>query len=166
MKQVYCGGTFTFDCRDAAYRRAAALDYRARLLGSVDLLLQKQEYVTLREHVRYIGPFYFETEGMQDADVVACEMNMIRTCTDAVFLLDEGNCPGTISELTLAAMSGKRIAIFYIRRPDDEETESSLHTPCWYPILLSGLLNSRTAVYPCLDYDDASEKIAAYVRAL
>lgn len=166
MKQVYCGGAFTFDCRDADYRHQAARDYRARLLGSIDLLLQKQEYVPLSEHVRYIGPFYFEAAGMQDADVVACEMNMIRTCTDAVFLLDDGNCPGTISELTLAAMTGKRIAIFYIRRPDDAETESSLHSPCWYPILLSGMLNSRTAVFSCRDYDDASEKIDAYVRAL
>lgn len=166
MKQVYCGGAFPFDCRDADFRHQAARDYRALLLGDAGQLLQRQKYVPLSETVRYIGPFYFETAGMQDVDIAACEMNMVRACTDAVFLLDDGNCPGTVSELTLAAMLGKRIAVFYIRRPDDEETESSLHSPCWYPILLSGLLNSQTRVFSCRDYDDAAKKIAAYVRGL
>jgi hypothetical protein len=87
---------------------------------------------------------------------------MVRNCTDAIFLLESAGCPGTVCELTAASMLGKRVHIFYLR--DEGETESLLHTPCWYPILHSLSVNENTSIYECKDLDDAVEKIVATVR--
>lgn len=165
MRQLYCGGAFPFDPRNDDYLQRAADDYRAILLGSRDLLLQRSPGVPLGAQVTYIGPFYFETPDMQDADVVRNEMEMISRCTDAIFLLDDAACPGTICELTAASMLHKRVHIFYLRRADDQETESTLHSPCWYPILHSGLINADTSVCACSDYPEAVRRIAGLVRS-
>ena len=52
--------------------------------------------------VTYVGPFYFETESMSAEDIILCEKKMIESCTDAVFLLNEASCPGTIAEMMYA----------------------------------------------------------------
>jgi hypothetical protein len=162
MKKLYCGGRFHFDYLLDGYRENAAKDYRAVLLGNVDSLLKRSGGVQIHENTEYIGPFYFETDGMQDRDIVQVEWEMVRNCTDAIFLLESADCPGTVCELTAASMLGKRVHIFYLR--DDRETESLLHTPCWYPLLHSISVNENTSLYECKDLDDAVERIVATVR--
>ncbi len=164
MRKLYCGGTFCFDYLNDDYLEHAAEDYRAILLGDRDLLLRKSEGVALSPGVTYIGPFYFEADGMTDEDIVRIESDMVRQCTDAVFLLDDASCPGTIGELTMASTMGKRVHIFYVRRPDTEETESRLHTPCWFPILLSRMINPETRLIECTGKEDAASKIVETVR--
>ena len=164
MKKIYCGGRFDFDYLKDGYKDAAAKDYRAVLLGDEELLLKRSASVKINEQTEYIGPFYFETDGMQDVDIVKSEWEMVKECTDAIFLLDEAACPGTVCELTAASMLGKRVHIFYIRKGDGEETESSLHTPCWYPIIHSLTVNENTSICECKDYEDAADKINALVR--
>lgn len=163
MKKIYCGGRFDFDYLKDGYKDAAAKDYRAVLLGSGNRLLERSNRVRISDGVEYIGPFYFETDGMQDIDIVANEWEMVKNCTDAIFLLDDACCPGTVCELTAASMLGKRVHIFYIRKGDGEETESSLHTPCWYPIIHSSVVNSKSCAYECKSYADAAAKISALV---
>ena len=162
MKKLYCGGRFHFDYLLDGYRENAAKDYRAILLGNVDSLLKRSSGVQIHENAEYIGPFYFETDGMQDRDIVQVEWEMVRNCTDAIFLLESADCPGTVCELTAASMLGKRVHIFYLR--DDRETESLLHTPCWYPLLHSISVNENTSLYECKNLDDAVERIVATVR--
>ena len=162
MKKIYCGGRFHFDYLLDGYREEAAKDYRAVLLGRVDHLLQRADGVRIRENAEYVGPFYFETDGMLDKDIVRTEWEMVQNCTDAIFLMETADCPGTVCELTAASMLGKRVHIFYLR--DDAETESMLRTPCWYPILHSISANENTSIYECENFDDAVQKIVATVR--
>ena len=157
MRKLYCGGRFHFDYLRDGYLEDAAKDYRARLLGDVAHLLQRSDGVQLHETVDYIGPFYFETDGMQDRDIVQVEWEMVQNCTDSIFLLETADCPGTVCELTAASLLGKRVHIFYLR--DNGETESLLHTPCWYPILHSVSVNENTRIYECESLEDAVEKI-------
>lgn len=165
MRTLYCGGTFNFDYQQADYRKQAASDYRAILLGSPDRLLHRSDGVEIHTGVEYIGPFYFESDGMVDRDIVQNEIDTVKRCTDAVFLLDKASCPGTICELTMASMLGKRVHLFYIRKSDDQETESDLHTPCWYPILHSSSINSNTHIYECRSKDDAVNKIRTLIQS-
>ena len=167
MNKLYCAGTFCFDFLDSNYREMAKKDYRSLVLGDSALLLQKSDYVLLNKKLKYIGPFYFESEGMVDELIVSYEVGMIRECTHAIFLLDEGCCPGTIAELILASELKKNVQIFYIRRGDSEETESKLHTPCWFPIIMSQQINhNNTKVVECKNYEEAIENILSYVRSL
>ncbi len=53
----------------------------------------------------------------------------------------------------------RSLNLFYVQRGDEDEIESALHTPCWYPILYSRLTNANTHLYRCKDYDDAVNKI-------
>ena len=159
MRKFYCGGSFGFDYLQPNYQEQAAADYRAILLGSADLLLQRSDGVLLNAETLYIGPFYIESDGMLDRDIVKSEMDMVKNCTDAIFLLDNACCPGTICELTMASMLGKRVHLFYLRKADDEETESSLHTPCWYPILHSSINNKNTRLCACGSLEDALDKM-------
>lgn len=165
MKLLYCGGTFGFDYQTADYREQAAGDYRAILLGSAERLLQRSDGVQLNAQTRYIGPFYFESDGMLDTDIVRNELEMVRQCTDAIFLLDQAGCPGTICELTMASILGKRVHLFFLRKGDDEETESTLHTPCWYPIVHSRIINDQTSVYECGSMEEAADKIRSLVHS-
>ncbi|MBR4823674.1 MAG: hypothetical protein IKZ86_02655 [Spirochaetaceae bacterium] len=164
--KLYCGGTFGFDFLESGYRQKAATDYRAVLLGSVDLLLEKHEYIPLSDNLQYIGPFYFEAKGMIDRDIVNAEVQMIKECTHAIFLLDNAACPGTIAELILASSLGKTVEIFYIKYSDEKETESELHSPCWFPILMSSIMNNSTHITGCSDYNAAVDKICSYVKKM
>ena len=84
---------------------------------------------------------------------------MIENCTDAVFVLDDAACPGTIAEIMYANQLQKTIHLFYIKHNDDEETESDLHTPCWYPLTFCQLTNTSTKLYECDDMKDAVRKV-------
>lgn len=165
MEYVYCGGRFHFDYLEAGFREKAALDYRAVLLRDVDLLLQNAGPVKLSEGLTYVGPFYFQTDGMLDRDIVAAEREQIRSCTTAVFLLDGGPCPGTIAELVCAASLGKTLRVCYLR--DERETESTLASPFWYPMLLCRELHpARVTLIPCADPAEARDQLLKFLRKL
>lgn len=165
MRKLYCGGSFCFDYQQTGYQEQVTADYRAMLLGSPDRLLRRSDAQQLTDSVLYIGPFYFESDGMIDRDIVQNEINMVSACTDAVFLLDKAGCPGTICELTMASMLGKNVHLFYLRKSDDQETESALHTPCWYPIIHSCLINKHSRIYECNSKEDAVNKICMLVQS-
>lgn len=164
VKKLYCAGTFCFDFLESDYKTKAKEDYRSHLLGSEEKLLQKSDHIKLNSNWLYIGPFYFETEGMIDELIVKTEIEMIKKCSHAIFLLDSGRCAGTIAELILAANLKKDISVFYVKKPDNEETESKLHSPCWFPIIMSKLNNKKTKIFSCTSYKDATEKIIKYVK--
>ena len=103
---------------------------------------------------------------MIDREIVTAELEMIKACTHAVFLLDGAACPGTVAEFTLAGSLGKCVEIFYIKHGDDEETESELHTPCWFPIIMSSIINEQTHCTSCADYKEAVSKIMDYVETV
>ena len=167
-RRVFCGGTFCFDYREDGYEDMATKDYRAVLLGSVDALLKPDgtDGVKLCDGVTYVGPFYFETESLKAEDIIRCEKEMIESCTDAVFVLDDAACPGTIAEVMYANSLGKRLHLFYIWHGNDEETESGLHTPCWYPILFCRMTNKDVNLYPCSSIEEAANKILSSVESL
>ena len=164
MIRLFCGGSFGFDCRDSGWREQAQSDWRAVLLGDVDRFLERSGEVVVLPGVSYVGPFYFESDGMLDHDIVAAELEMLRSCTDAVFLLSDGLCPGTVAELCAANHMGKRVHVFYLVAGEGDETESSLRTPCWYPIIQSQLLNPLTYVHPCASEAEAVEGIVRLVQ--
>ena len=126
MNRLYCAGKFNFDYLEKDYKSKAAEDYRAVILEDVDLLLKKHTFVPLSTNLQYIGPFYFEADDMDSNTIVSEEIKMINACTHAIFLLDDADCPGTISELILAGSLGKNIGIFYIRHSSNEETVAFL----------------------------------------
>jgi len=163
MKLIYCAGQFNFDYLNDDYYDKAKNDYRSILLGGADKLLQKSKVIKLTNNVSYIGPFYFESDGMIDKDIVKCEIDMIDKCTDTIFLLDNGCCPGTIAELILASTLRKDITIFYIKKSDNEETESMLHTPCWFPIIMSQIISDNVKLFCCDNYSDVTKMIKEYV---
>lgn len=165
-RKVFCGGTFCFDYREGGYEEIATMDYRAKLLGGINALLKPKEKdgVKLCDGVTYVGPFYFETESMKDEDIIRCEKEMIESCTDAIFLFDDATCPGTVAEVMYANSLRKTLHLFYVRHQEDEETESELHTPCWYPILFCQMTNKGVNLYPCPGVEDAVCKIQTFVK--
>ena len=158
MEKLYCGGKFHFDCMEEDYLENASKDYRAALLGDVNKLLRGSGSIRISDDISYIGPYYFETGNMIDSDIVRKEMQMIENCTCALFLLEDSSCPGTVSELIYAAALQKKICVVYVK--DENETESSLRSPCWYPIIQSRLINKNSVtVIQCPDLEQAKKKI-------
>ena len=97
------------------HKSKAKQDYRAILLKDVNLLLNNQGLVQLCDQLAYVGPFYFESDGMLDQDIVNEEKRQIENCTLAFFLLDDHPCPGTIAEMVYAATLQKKMAIIYLK---------------------------------------------------
>jgi len=158
MQRIYCGGRFPFDYTKENYLAEASQDYRSILLGDVNKLLRGKGVIKISDQLAYIGPYYFETDGMLDQDIVKKEMQMIEMCDHAYFLLDSALCPGTISEMVYAATLHKKLCIVYIR--DESETESSLRSACWYPILQCQQINpSGVNITSCESYEQAKEFI-------
>ena len=159
--KLFFGGAFGFDYRNDDFEITAAEDYRAQILGSVQALLKPKDMsgVSINDNVLYIGPFYFEAESMKAEDIIMCEKQMIEQCTDAVFVLDDAACPGTIAEIMYANSLQKTIHLFYVKHEDDEETESDLHTPCWYPLIFCKSTNTEAKLYQCDDMQDAARKV-------
>ena len=165
MEYLYCGGSFDFDFLQEGYEQKAAEDYRAALLGDVQRLLHNAGTVRLNEGLSYVGPYYFETDGMLDRDIVQTEKDQIERCTVAIFLLDGAACPGTVGEMVYAAALNKDLRIFYIL--DEQETESGLHSPCWYPMILCQQLDpGHVELIPCKDSTEARGRIAQFLFAL
>ncbi len=166
--KIFCGGAFCFDYSKDGYKDEASRDYRVNILGSTELLLNHKEHegVSINSKVTYIGPFYFETEDMKAESIIQCEKAMIERCDIAIFLLDNASCPGTIAEVIYANFLQKNLQIFYVKYQDNEETESELHTPCWYPIQFCLLTNKSVKIYPCACIEDAISKIHIFVESL
>jgi len=78
MEYLYCGGTFHFDYQNENYRTEASQDYRAIILGGLDGLLKNDGVVKLSERASYVGPFYFESDGMVDRTIVSTEKAQVR----------------------------------------------------------------------------------------
>ena len=95
---------------------------------------------------------------MKAKDIIRIELSMIECCTDAIFVFDTADCPGTITELIYAATKGKKIHIFYKEYAEHDETESDLHTPCWFPIHAAQAL-TNISLYKYKDYNTLSEII-------
>ena len=166
--KIYCGGTFNFDYREDGYEAKVERDYRAGLLGSVGALLKPEDGYDLKisEDLTYVGPFYFVTESMKDEEIISYEKRMIESCTDAIFVLDDAACPGTIAEMMYANSLKKNLWIYYVGHGENVETESALHTPCWYPILLCRLTNNKVRLYQCVDYEDAKHKVIENITSI
>lgn len=165
MNNLYCGGRFHFDYLREDYLRNAEDDFRAVILGDVTRLLHPSKAVPLSAGLSYVGPFYFESDGMIDREIVETEMQQIERCTHAFFLLEDAGCPGTVGEMIHAAELGKQLTVFYLR--DAGETESTLQSPCWYPILMAGIICGKgTEIIACDDLADAKDKILRKVETL
>lgn len=164
---LFCGGAFRFDRRRADCFDMIPKDYRSVLLKNPERLFAdfNSGDVMLGPGVAYVGPFFFTTDQLSGEQIILKEKEMIERCTDAIFLLNEASCPGSVTELMQAVMLGKNLHLFYVQKGDDDEIESSLHTPCWYPILFSKLTNEHTQLYRCQDYDNAVEKILKLVES-
>lgn len=147
--RIFCGGTFCFDYWKEEYKVTTTRDYRTIILGSVEALLHPNgtNGVKISQHVVYIGPFYFEVANMEAEEIIKCEKQMIESCTDAVFVLDDASCPGSITEIMYANALKKPLRIFYVHYGRSVETESGLHTPCWYPLLLD--VRFRHCMFKC-----------------
>ena len=89
--------------------------------------------VKISEAVTFVGPFYFEQESMKAVDIIRCEKRMIESFSNAIFLLDDAACQGTLAEIMYAGSLGKTLHLFYVQHNENEETESELHAVCWYP---------------------------------
>ena len=163
-KRIYFGGRFLFMYKDYTKEKLSE-DYRARLLGNVDLMLNtpknETKSVSINDYSEYIGPFYFYEEGTSASDIVLNEFNMVENCTDIVFLLDNEPCPGTISELIHASFLHKNIYIFYVKTTiDDGEPENEINSKQWYAIKMSSIVNKEhTHIYECATYEEGSQMI-------
>ena len=163
MEYVYCGGRFDFDYLDADFEKKAEEDYRAILLNDVSKLLRNSGTVILSSRMAYIGPYYFESDGMLDRDIVEVEKRQIERCTIAVFLLDNSPCPGTIAEMVYAAELQKRVRIFYVR--NENETESALRSLFWYPMILCSEINrSGTEIIAYDSYAEAYNGVLKWLK--
>ena len=164
---IFCGGAFRFDRRRADCYDMIPKDYRSVLLKDPALLFAdfSEGDTMLTPQVAYVGPYFFTTDQLSGEQIILKEKEMIERCTDAIFLFDAASCPGSVTELMQAAQLGKNLHLFYIQKGDDDEMESALHTPCWYPILFSQLTNEHTRLYRCHEYDEAVEKIVKLVAS-
>lgn len=164
---IFCGGAFRFDRRRANCYDMIPKDYRSVLLKDPALLFAgfDEGDTMLSPQVDYVGPYFFTTDKLSGEQIILREKEMIERCTDAIFLFDEAGCPGSVTELMQAATLGKTLHLFYIQKGDDDEIESALHTPCWYPILFSRLTNANTHLYRCHEYDEAVTKITDLVNS-
>lgn len=70
---------------------------------------------------------------MKAVDIIRCEKRMIESFSDAIFLLDDAACQGTLTEIMYAGSLGKTLHLFYVQHNENKETESELHAVCWYP---------------------------------
>ena len=168
VKKLYCGGAFDFDYMQNNYKKAALEDYRVTsVLKNLDVFLYGRKNIALSQNLEYIGPFYCETDTMIGNDIVTAELKMIEKCTDCIFVLDRASCPGTIAECIYAATLKKNLHIFYLQKNTSEETESDLHTPCWFPILSAVNINpDNTHIFSFNLKDELHLKIKSLIEKL
>lgn len=168
MVLLYCGGNFEFQYKDFTPDKLSG-DYRTILLKNLDSILYRPKNatksVTIHPGVEYIGPFYFYENGLDGAGVVMTEYSMVDRCTHAVFLVDNTNIPGTVSEIIHASILYKDITIFYVERKQDEgEPEQEICNMNWYPLEIAK--HSGAKLIACSSRDEAKSLIIQYVNSL
>lgn len=143
-------------------------DYRALILGDVRRLLYMPEEgkeIPLSDKVSYVGPFYFYGDTLCSRQIVSVENEMIHRCTDAVFLLENSSCPGSVTELVNAALLGKTIHIYYVAL-SSETPETEINSDQWYPIAFARMAGNNVTCTECRSRDEAIQKILSFVDAL
>ena len=167
-RKIYFGGNFEFQYKDYSKEKLEN-DYRAIILGDADKMLHtptnETKTVEIRPGVEYVGPFYFYEEGTTANNIVRNEYQMVMASSDVIFLLDNVNSPGTISELIHAAYNNKNIYIFYIEmKHDDGEPENDVDSLQWYPITMSQIISNKVRLYKCRDKNDAVVNIQELIK--
>lgn len=165
QKIIYLGGNFKFQYKEYSVDKLAD-DYRSHILHDVNKLLHKPKggLTPLSGDTMYCGPYYFYEEGTDGANVVKNETGMIDQCTHAVFVIDNTNIPGTITEIVHAAMKDKNIAIFYVKQPlDDGEPEKNICSANWYPIEFA-MQKANAYIAECEDREMAENLAYNYVE--
>lgn len=168
MILLYCGGNFEFQYKDFT-PKLLLNDYRTVILKDLDNILHQpkngSKSVTLSPGVEYISPFYFYENELDGKGVVMTEYNMVDRCTHAVFLVDNTNIPGTVSEIVHASILQKNITIFYVERTQDEgEPEQEICNMNWYPLEIAKQSGAR--LIKCSSRDEAKSLIYQYVDSL
>lgn len=113
-------------------------DFRSKLLGNEDKLLDYNFKSYIYDKYQYLGPFYNEKASngnltnTECESVVKCENLLIDRCDIFIAYIDEEKSPGTITELTYAAFKNKKIIVFY--KPD-KNNKYKIATDSWYPII-------------------------------
>ena len=169
MKIIYFGGNFEFQYKDYSIDKLAK-DYRTEILGDVNKLLHTpnnmSKTVGLGHDIFYCGPYYFYEEDTDGSSIVSNEYSMVDWCTDAIFLIDNTNIPGTITEIIHAAMLKKKIMIFYVKKQLDEgEPENDICSSNWYPLEFAKLVADASLI-ECEDREMAKGLIYNYVQSL
>lgn len=170
IKKIYFGGRFSFQYKDYT-KEKLAMDYRSIILGDVNKILHSpntnEKLTKISENVFYTGPYYFYEEGTTAKDIVKNEIEMVERCTDAIFLLDNESCPGTITEIIHSVFKNKIIHIFYVKIPiDNGEPENEINSKQWYPIMFSLLNNDKVFLTECKTRDDATKKIISFINKI
>ena len=168
-KVIYCGGNFEFQYKDFKPELMLS-DYRTEILHGIDRILyqpkNEEKLVEVCKGVYYAGPFYFYEQGLDGANVVRTEIDMVNRCTHAIFLVDNTNIPGTIAEIVHASILKKNVAIFYVKQPLDEgEPEKDICSANWYPLQLARQMADAYLV-ECEDRELAKMCIYNYVESL
>lgn len=143
-------------------------DYRALILGDVRRLLylpEKSGEVQLSDKVSYVGPFYFYGDSLSSQQIVSVENDMIQRCTDAVFLLENNSCPGSVTELVNATLRGKTIHIYYVVL-SSETPETEINSDQWYPMAFASMVGKNVTCTECGSRSEAIQKILSFVDAL
>ena len=166
---IYCGGNFEFQYKDFS-PKLMANDYRAKILANVDKILyqpfNKNLFRKIGPNVYYVGPYYFYNNGLDGSNIVNTEFEMVEKCTHAIFLVDNINIPGTVSEIIHASLSHKNITIFFIKQSvDEKEPEKEICNSNWYPLQIARQIGNATLV-ECDDREMAKMLIYNYVDNL
>ena len=168
MKKLYFGGSFP-DLDINHPEDSIKGDFRVQILGEVNRLLYLPENedreILLSDHVSYVGPYYFYGESLQAKQTVIVENEMILKCTDAVFLLENINIPGTITELVYAALLGKNVHAFYVSL-EKGTPETEINSEQWYPIAFAQMMGKSIECVECNSREDAVEKILSLVKSM
>ena len=170
MKKIYCGGNFEFQYKDYSVDKIAN-DYRVGILGGdVNKLIHtpdnEEKLRKIGHGVYYCGPYFFYEEGTDGASIVKNEIGMVNKCTHAVFVIDNTNIPGTITEIVHAATYGREVAIFYVKQSLDEgEPENNICSANWYPIEFAKIMTNAQVV-ECEDREMAKQLAYNYVESI
>lgn len=169
-KIIYCGGNFEFQYKDYSVDKIES-DYRVEILGGdVNNLIHTPDNASklrkIGRGVYYCGPYYFYEEGTDGASIVKNEIEMVNKCTNAVFVIDNTNIPGTITEIVHAATYGREVAIFYVKQPLDKgEPEKDICSANWYPIEFAKIMTNAYVV-ECEDREMAKQLAYNYVESI
>lgn len=158
MKSCYIAAPFIYGTEQSLNHdiRALALgDVRKLLYPSTDSVIRFQNTA-----YRYVGPFWYEETddgGFTDCDssaVVKREKTLIDQADLFIAIFDGTYAPGTATELTYAATTGKEIAVFYLKGQSEESDFPSI---CWYPIVFAKTINPDARIIRVTDISQAAQ---------